>query len=257
MRYLTAGLTLIAATLLGGVAPAVAQTPAMDPSARLKQVLPADVAARVLAVIAKARARDLPAEALENRALKFAAKGVQPEAIEKSVAEQEERMEKVRDTLQRARGRKPLGDEVEAGAEAMRKGVDGTKVSALAKSAPSGRSLAVPLYVIGGLVDRGLQSDSALRRVEERLNARASDHDLERMPAEVPVQAVTGQENRPAETGRDLAATKRPGSAPGAGQSGGSAGGPPANVPANGGARGKPITPPGQGNKPTTPGKKP
>ena len=51
----------------------LAQTPARDPSARLRQVLPADVAQRVLARIAEARARQLPAEALENRALKFAA----------------------------------------------------------------------------------------------------------------------------------------------------------------------------------------
>ena len=59
-----------------------AQTPAKDPSARLREVLPADVAQRVLARIAEARARELPAEALENRALKFAAKGVDAKSIE-------------------------------------------------------------------------------------------------------------------------------------------------------------------------------
>jgi hypothetical protein len=256
MRHLKMTMALVTIALLGS-ATIVAQTPGSDPSARLKQVLPADVAARVLAVIEKARSRELPAEALENRVLKFAAKGVNPDSIEKSVVDQESRMEKVRDTLKSARGRKPAGDEIEAGAEAMRKGVDGAKVSALAKSAPSGRSLAVPLYVIGSLVDRGLPSDDALTRVEQRLKARASDHDLEQMPAELPPQVVTGQGNRPAETGRDLAGTKRPGSAAGAGQNGGSAGGPPANVPANGGAGAKPTTPPGLGNKPTTPGKKP
>jgi len=256
MRYLKMAATLVAIALLGS-ARIVAQTPANDPSARLKQVLPADVAAHVLAVIEKARSHNLPAEALENRALKFAAKGVNPDSIEKSVFDQESRMEKVRDTLQRARGRAPAGDEIDAGAEAMRKGVDGGKVSALAKSAPSGRSLAVPLYVIGSLVDRGLASDDALERVEQRLQARASDHDLEQMPGELPAQAGAGQGNKPAETGRDLAGTKRPGSAAGAGQSG-SGGGPPANVPANGGRGAKPTTPPGSGNKPTTPpGKKP
>ena len=167
-------------------------------------------------------------------------------------------METVRDTLEHARGHQPAGDEVEAGAEAMRKGVDGAKVSELAKSAPSGRSLAVPLYVIGSLVDRGLASSDALARVEQRLMARASDHDLEQLPAELPAQAVAGRGNKPAETGRDLAGTKRPGSPAGAGQNGGSAGGPPANVPANGGAGARPMTPPGLGKKPgTPPGKKP
>jgi hypothetical protein len=179
---------------------------------------------------------------------------VRPDSIERSVTDQELRMENVRDTLRSARGRKPAGDEIEAGAEAMRKGVDGGKVSALAKAAPSGRSLAVPLYVIGGLVDRGLPSADALERVEEKLKAHASDHDLEQMPGELPAHAVAGQGNKPAETGRDLAGTKRPGSAAGAGQSGGSAGGPPAGVPANGGRGASPATPPGLGSKP---GKKP
>jgi hypothetical protein len=233
-------------------AAARAQTP-NDPSARLKGVLPGDVATRVLAVIAKARANGLSGDALENRALKFAAKGVNPASIERSVAEQEERMERVRDTLQAARGRKPSDDEVDAGADAMRKGVDGSKVSALAKSAPSGRSLAVPLYVIGSLVDRGLPSDEALARVLARLQLRASDRELESI-ADDASQASNGRGNKPAETGRELAETKRPGSAGGSGQSAGSAGGPPSGVPANGG---KPAVPPGQTKKPDVPPKRP
>jgi hypothetical protein len=256
MRFFTqvAMLAALASASLGSSL--AAQTPANDPSARLKEVLPADVADRVLDVIAKARARDLPAQALENRALKFAAKGVDPKAIEKSIEEQVERMDEAKDALQKGRGRKPADDEVAAGAEALRKGVDGAKVAELAKTAPSGRSLAVPLYVIGSLIDRGLKSDAALQRVRDRLEARASDVDLEHLPAELPEQAASGQGHKPAETGRDLAATKRPGSAAGAGQTGG-AGGPPAGVPANPGARGRPATPPGQSNKPTNPGKKP
>ncbi len=250
MRY-THMLGILAATAAFTTATATAQTPANDPSTRLKEVLPSDVATRVLAVIAKARSRELPAEALENRALKFAAKGVKPDAIEKSVIEQEERMERVRDTLQKARGHKPAGDEIDAGAEAVRKGVDGAKVSALAKSTPSGRSLAVPLFVIGSLVERGLPSDEALKRVQDKLTARASDRDLENMAATLPAQAVAGKENKPAETGRALAETKHPGAAAGAGQSGAS-GGPPPGVPANGG---KPTSPPGLGKKPTSPGK--
>jgi hypothetical protein len=251
MRYHNSLTTLLAIALVASATALPAQTPANDPSARLRQVLPADVASRVLDVIAKARSRDLPADALANRALKFAARGVSPDAIEKSVAEQAVRMGQVRDTLQRARGRKPSGGEVEAGAEALRKGVDGAKVSALARSAPSGRSLAVPMYVIGSLVDRGLPSDAALARVQERLAMRASDRDLESMSAELPAQAMAAHGNRPAETGRELAETKHPGSAVGAGQNG-SSGGPPSSVPANGGARAKPTIPPGQGKKPTT-----
>jgi phage-related tail protein len=113
-------------------------------------------------------------------------------------------------------------------------------VSALAKSAPSGRSLAVPLYVIGSLIDRGLPSDQALQKVQERLQARATDADLQALPA----QAVAGQSNKPAQTGRDLAATKRPAGA-GAGRA---ASGAPAGVPANAGAAVRPTVP--QGHRP-------
>jgi hypothetical protein len=258
MRFLKAVTAVAAVAIINGSSIGMAQTPANDPSARLKQVLPADVATRVPSRSRQARARELPAEALENRALKFAAKGVHPDSIEKSVVEHEARMENANEILQKARGRKPAGEEVEAGAEVMRKGVDGAKVSELAKSAPSGRSLAVPLYVLGSLVDRGLASDAALKRVEERLKARATDRDLEALPGDVsPRDVAASKGNRPAQTGRELAETKRPGSAAGAGNSG-SAGGPPAGVPANGGAKAKPTTPPGQANKPVTPpGKKP
>ena len=210
-----------------------AQTPAADPSAKLREVLPADVAERVLTKIADARAHELPAAALENRALKFAAKGVPANDIEDSVDKQADRMSKTKDALEHGRSQKANGDEIEAGAEAMRKGVDGAQVSALAKSAPSGRSLAVPLFVIGSLVDRGLPSDEALERVQAKLQARASDRDLEDMPGSV------GESRKPALTGQDLAATKRPATA---GKP--ATAGRPATVPAN---AGKPASPGSQG----------
>jgi hypothetical protein len=164
-----------------------AQTPAADPSARLREVLPAAVADRVLATIAEARARELPPQAiaaLENRALKFAARGVAPTDVERAVREHGARMIEARGAIQSGRSTPATGEEIDAGAEAMRQGVDGASVSALAKSAPSGRSLAVPLFVIGSLVERGLPADQALARVQERLTARATDRDLERMPGE-------------------------------------------------------------------------
>lgn len=218
-----------------------AQTPARDPSERLKEVLPAAVAQRVLDRIAAARARQLPAEALENRALKFAAKGVAPSDIERSVAEEADRMESARVALENGRGSKPSGDEIEAGAEAIRKGVDGAAVSSLARNAPHDRSLAVPLFVIGSLTDRGLPSDEALKRVLARLRDKASDSDLESMPGELPAEAAFGQSHRPADAGRGNGrggrptTTGRPASA-----------GPPAGVPANGGARSNP----GQSHRP-------
>jgi hypothetical protein len=175
-------LWIFGALVLSGTR-AVAQGPGRDPVVRLREVLPADVAERVIATVTAARERGLPSQALENRALKYAARGVAPEQIERSVAEHATRMDRAQAALAGARGGlRPGSDEVDAAAEAMRIGVDGAGVSALAKSAPSGRSLAVPLFVVGSLVDRGLPSDEAIARVRDRLQSRATDAELERLP---------------------------------------------------------------------------
>jgi len=232
-------LILAAASLASTVA--TGQTPAVDPSARLRQVLPADVAERVLARIAEARARQLPAEALENRALKFAAKGVPALDIERSLTEQSERLGSARNAIATGRGGVPHGDEIEAGAEAMRKGVDGAEISRLARTAPKGRSLAIPLFVIGSLTDRGLPSDQALARVLDRLESNATDAELERMPGNLPPQSAgTGNafgrdKARPDNASKKPQAAGRPASTP-----------KPAAVPGNGG---KGVNP-GQAKKP-------
>jgi len=218
-----------------------AQAPAVDPSARLRAVLPPDVATRVLARIAEARSRGLPADALELRALKFAAKGVAADAIERSVSDQADRMLAAKASLSKGRGAEPATDEVEAAAETMRKGVERADISAFAKAAPPARSLAVPLYVIGSLLDQGIAPEQALQRVQERLQARATDADLQTLPAQRP-DAAGG---KPAQTGRELAATKRPA---GAGAGRGTAG-PPAGLPVNAGAAAHP-TAAGKGRRP-------
>lgn len=196
----------LGASMVLAPAPAMAQTPAFDPSARLREVLPADIAERVLAVIAEARARELPAQAIENRVLKFAARGVAPAAIEQSVIQQVERMSNAKGLLELARPTdRPSADEIDAGGEALRQGVDGAALSELAKSAPSGRSLAVPLFVIGGLVERGLPSDEALARVLDRMLARATDAELEGLtPPRNPAAGSAGQ------VGLDRAGAARP-----------------------------------------------
>jgi hypothetical protein len=203
-----------------------------DASARLREVLPGDVAARVIARIAEARAHQLPGDALENRALKFAAKGVDPKSIERSIDEQAQRMESARAALVSGRGSTPGGDEIEAGAEAMRKGVDGAAVSLLAKDAPHDRSLAVPLFVIGSLTDRGLSADQALQSVLERLKSRASDADLESLSSEVSSRNNSGQGRPDGESGREFGQSHKP-----ANSGRPATAGPPAGVPGNGGKK--------------------
>src|SRR5258705_343137 len=102
---------------------AAAQTPAADPTAKLREVLPADVADKVIQRIQDARARQLPAQALENRALKLAANKVTPSQIVVSVNEHAVRLEQSKQSIESSRTGTASDDEIEAGAEAMGKGV--------------------------------------------------------------------------------------------------------------------------------------
>jgi hypothetical protein len=198
---------------------------AQDPSERLRGVLPKDVADRVIDRIAAARARELPAQALENRALKFAARGVKPEEIERAVAEHATRLERSKEALEAARAKRPSNDEVEAGAEAIRMGVNGADVSSFAKDAPKGRPLTVALHVLGSLAYNGVPVDEARKSVQAALDARVSDAELEKLVG----RAAEGKSRKPAVVGRELGASKRP-----------------SGVPANGGSGVAPVRPPVQ-----------
>lgn len=233
------------ASVLGAQSPSVPR--AVDPAVKIRQVLPTDIADRVLATIEDARAHGLAAGALEQRALKFSARGVAPADIERSVGEQAQRQAQVKSLLEASRGTTPSTDEVEAGAEAMREGVNGQDVSAIAKSAPSGRSLSVPLYVLGSLTSHGVASSDALARVTQRLADGATDADLESLPA----QATSNAAEAPGRVKHE--AGDHPDNAHGTGIGNG----PPPGVPANGNGtdHGKPAGTPPTPPKPPHPGK--
>jgi hypothetical protein len=196
---------IIAATLL--FASAASAQKANDPSTKLRAVLPAKVADHVLATIADARSHSLPAAALEQQALRMTRKGAKPADVEKSIDRSAENMKKSKAALQSS-GRKPSSDEVVAGSELIGRGVDGSKISEFAKTAPSGRSLVVPMYVVGSLMNRGLKSDAALGRVHERLLAKATDKQL---TAEA---NATASDNRPETANRAGGLAHRPASVP-------------------------------------------
>ena len=197
---------LLSAAMLLFASAAAAQQ-GHDPSEQLRKVLPASVADHVLATIADARSHSLPAAALEQRALRLSRKGAKPTDIQKSVDRSAADMKNAKGALVKA-GRKPTGDEIVAGSALVSRGVDGKQVSALAKSAASGRSLAVPLYVVGSLMDRGLSSDAALAKVSARLAAKATDSQL---TAEVNAAAT---EHRPATANRAGGIAHRPAGVP-------------------------------------------
>jgi hypothetical protein len=174
----------------------------VDPLERLAEVLPPDVAEQVLARVESALSRELPAQAMANLALEGVAKGRSAEevlaAVELLVAD----MGRAQEALQAA-GHAPAEGEIEAATAALRMGVDGAAVSELARSGPSGRSLAVPLLVLGGLAERGLPLGEALAAVRDRLQARADDSEL--LAAFPDVARGLGAGMRPDQVGTALA----------------------------------------------------
>ncbi|HUG38290.1 MAG TPA: hypothetical protein VML54_15135 [Candidatus Limnocylindrales bacterium] len=187
-----------------------------DPSQRLAEVLPPDVAAQVLDRIEAARAGELPAQAVANLAMEGVAKGRSGAEVLAAVEALVGDMGVAREALQAA-GRPPVEGEVEAATAAMRMGVDGAAISELARSQASGRTLAVPLLVIGSLAERGLPSDEALAAVRDRLTAGASDAAL---LADVPgVAAAMGAAGPPAVVGLGMASSMAGFQAPVAGVS--------------------------------------
>lgn len=188
--------------LLAVLAPVGLSAQQVDPVERLGDVLPPDVAAQVMQRIENARAQALPDEAVANLALEGVAKGRSGEEVLAAVESLVGDMGRAQSALQAA-GRVPGAGEVEAATAAMRMGVDGSAISELAQSQPSGRSLAVPMLVMGGLADRGLPSDEALAQVAARLSESADDAAL---MGELPeVAAAAAQGAIPAQMGPGLA----------------------------------------------------
>lgn len=212
-----------------------------DPIERLSEVLPADVAEQVIAVVEDARNQALPDQAVANLALEGVAKGRSAEEVLGAVEGLVGDLSAAQDAIQAA-DRAPETGEVEAATAAMRMGVDGDAISEFAQSQPSGRSLAVPMLVLGSLTERGLPSDEALAQVAARLEAQADDAAL------VSDMAAMGQGlaqgGMPAEVGLALASGMAGFQVPVAGIN--VPVGPPENV-------GRPGDLPGPGNIPSPP----
>lgn len=167
-------LTCILALATLSSVPAMGQT---DPVDKLREVLPADIVDQVIAQVEAARAQELPAQAMANIAMEGIAKGRSAEEVLGAVEQLGIDLSRAREALQNGDAGVEGGN-LEAATAAVRMGVDPEAVSALAQSQPLGRSLAVPLLVLGGLAERGLSSGDALAAVRARLEAGVGDPEL-------------------------------------------------------------------------------
>ena len=241
---------LLAGLFMLGASSAAAQ---QDPATRLAGRLPADIEPTVLERIQRASEMQLPERPLTDLVLQGVAKGRSGAEVLAALDALTVSLGTARDALAAA-GSAPSFEEVEAAGMAMRMGVDADAVAGLARSRPEGRSLAVPLLVLGGLSQRGLPSDQALGQVLQRLSARMDDAglltDLATTHAGAPGSRggppVTPPAGRFGPGGQDLPGVGNP------------AGGPPVPVGPVGGGRRPPGTPadgrPGPGGPPSPAG---
>ena len=158
-----------------------AQAHAHGDAATSVKTKPAQVTASttVDAEIGIARDRGLPTRPVERRAAEARAKG-RTEA-EAAIAARDLRvhLESAHDAMVRSGRARPSEDEVERGGYAIERGYTRAQVEAVAKSAPGDRSLVVAFDVLSQLVARGVANENALAQVQSRLEARASDEQIE------------------------------------------------------------------------------
>lgn len=135
---------------------AVPGTAAAAQDARLVAQLDAATQQRVSAVIERARAASLPVEPLVDKALEGARKRAPSARIVDAVTSLAARLDSSRVAL----GMGSTEAELVAAASALQAGV-GTRVLSQLRQERAGKSLAVPLVVLGDLVTRGVPHDTA------------------------------------------------------------------------------------------------
>lgn len=143
---------LAAAVLVTSLTPQLASGQDMRLSAQLDPA----TAARVGAVVDRARAAALPIEPLVDKALEGARKRADPARIVEAVTALAVRLDSSRAAL----GATTSESELVAGASALQAGITPRVLREL-RAVRGARSLAVPLVVLGDLVTRGVPGDTA------------------------------------------------------------------------------------------------
>jgi hypothetical protein len=164
IRTLTAGLLVGLAGLTAAPSPARAQDE--NAEARLRRALPPEDAARVRELAGELEREGIPPALVRRKALEGVAKGVPPERILAALDEYAGRLRGARSLI----GPERSGASLAAAAEASRRGVPPDAIRELAQRRERQRELAVPLIVLGELVEAGVPTGRALAAVEDALD---------------------------------------------------------------------------------------
>ncbi len=172
---------------LATAGPLLAQGPAAD---LLQGKLPADAAAQVRAIAARATARALPAMPLVEKALEGAAKGVAPARIVAAVQALADQLTSAAAAIHDAGVAIPDSASVEAGAFALNAGLDAGQVRALAQAAGLTGQRATALHVAGTLAALGVPPKQTVDLVTRSLDSTA---DLNTLSAQVQAGMAHGK----------------------------------------------------------------
>lgn len=134
--------------------------------------------AKLEAMYARAKEKDVPREPMAHRVAEGRAKGASEARIVASAEKVMANMEASQSAMIAAGHKRPDRQEMERAAHAMDRGVTAVQIEAMARKAPSDRSLVVAFDVLTQLAASGTPVARALAQVEGKLAARATDASL-------------------------------------------------------------------------------
>ena len=174
-------ITVVVAFLGVAVAGPVTEAAAQAAAAKLTDLLPGAYGDSAAAIVVAAHEAGLPTASLELLARQGVVKGTRPEVVVSALAAEARRLAEARAALSASR-REPAETDLRAAADALHRGVSAEAIVRLADEAPRDRSLEVPIFVLAGLVDRGLPADAALTAVVARIRDGVDDRELGALP---------------------------------------------------------------------------
>ena len=146
---------------------------------RVRQAFSPEAVAQIESIVVEAEAAGVPVEPLLAKALEGVAKGVPAERVVAALASYSQRLAESRSLV----GPEHDAATVVAGADALQRGVTPGTVRSLAGSNPEG--LAVPLVVLGDLIEAGVPVDQAYAVVQEALTKQHGPEDVLAIPGAV------------------------------------------------------------------------
>jgi hypothetical protein len=140
--------------------------------------LSANAQARVDADLRVAREHDLPEQPIRRRVAEGQAKGASEASIVMASGRALAELQTAHEAMVSAGHEHPTSEETTRGAQLVARGYTSAQIEAVARRAPSDRSLVVAFETLSSLRARGVSTERAASQIEQRLAARASDAEL-------------------------------------------------------------------------------